>query len=53
MKQGAVIGAVVGIALFAVAYASWRSLFHVIFIPITAVIGYYTPKLLADPDDLD
>ena len=53
MKQGAIIGFIVGIALFGVAFASWRSLFHVIFVPITTLIGYYTPKLLADPDDLE
>ena len=53
MKQGAIIGFVVGLALFGVAFASWRQVFHVVFIPITTLIGYYTPKLLADPDDLE
>ncbi len=52
MKQGAVIGAVAGFALFGVAYMSWGTLFHLIFIPIGSLMGYFAPALLAlDEDD--
>lgn len=53
MKHGAIIGALVGAALFGVAYTSWGTLIHVIFIPLAAIIGYFTPKLLVNPDDLE
>lgn len=53
MKQAALIGGAVGIALFGVAWMSYHTLFHAIVIPIAALVGYYTPKLLAGDGDYD
>ena len=47
MKHGGIIGAIVGIALFGVGYASYGSLVYLIFIPIAGLMGYYAPALLA------
>jgi len=53
MRQMGLIGTAVGIALFGVAYMSWHNLFHVIFIPIAGLMGYFTPKLLMGYDEDD
>ena len=51
MKQGGIIGAVAGVALFGVGYMAYDSLVYVIFIPIAAILGYYAPALLAGDED--
>jgi hypothetical protein len=47
MKHGGIIGAIVGVALFGVGYASYDSFVYLIFIPIAGLMGYYAPALLA------
>lgn len=44
-------GLVIGIAIFGVAWMSYHNLFHIVFIPLAGLIGYFTPKLLAGPED--
>lgn len=51
MKIFGIAGLVIGVAIAGVAYMSYHNLFHLIFIPIAAAIGYYTPKLLVGPED--
>jgi len=50
MKHGGIIGAIVGVALFGVGYASYDSFVYLIFIPIAGLMGYYAPALLAGDD---
>jgi len=50
MKHSGIIGAIVGVALFGVGFASYHSLVYLIFIPIAGIMGYYAPALLAGDD---
>ena len=50
MRQGAIIGAIVGVALFGVGSMAYHSLVYAVFIPITAAMGYFAPSLLAGDD---
>ena len=52
MKYSAIIGAVVGVAVFAVTYMVNPNLIYIIFIPIAAAMGWaiqYTKY--EEPDD--
>jgi uncharacterized membrane protein YgaE (UPF0421/DUF939 family) len=42
MKYGAVIGAIVGVAIFGICYAMNPSIVYVFFIPIAALMGWAT-----------
>ncbi|MDR0309556.1 MAG: hypothetical protein LBH88_02205 [Candidatus Methanoplasma sp.] len=42
MKHGAIIGAVVGVAVFAATYTVNNSLVYLIFIPLAALMGWAT-----------
>jgi len=42
MKYGAILGAVVGVALFAMLYTMNNNLMYVMFIPIAAAMGWAT-----------
>jgi hypothetical protein len=42
MKYGAIIGAVVGVAVFAATYTVNNSLVYLMFIPIAAAMGWAT-----------
>jgi len=51
MKYGAIIGAVVGVALFAMLYTMVENISYIIFIPLTAAMGW-TSQYVKD-DDFD
>jgi len=52
MKYGAIIGAVTGIALFAMLYTVNNNLMYVMFIPFAAAMGWATQYVKDEEDDL-
>ncbi|MDR2698591.1 MAG: hypothetical protein LBB30_02800 [Candidatus Methanoplasma sp.] len=51
MKYGAVIGAVVGVAIFAATYSMNNSLVYLFFIPIAAAMGWATQYVKEEDED--
>jgi hypothetical protein len=51
MRYGAVIGAVVGVAIFAATYAVNNTLVYLIFIPIAAGMGWAVQYVRDDDTD--
>jgi uncharacterized membrane protein YgaE (UPF0421/DUF939 family) len=51
MKHGAIIGAIVGVAVFAITYSMNESLVYLIFIPIAAAMGWAIPYTRVEDDD--
>jgi uncharacterized protein (DUF58 family) len=51
MKHGAILGAAVGVALFAAFYSMSGSVGSILIIPIAAVMGYAMQYVRDEPDD--
>jgi len=52
MKHGAIIGAVVGVAIFALTYTLNNNFLYLIFIPIAAAMGWAMQYVkYEDPED--
>jgi hypothetical protein len=51
MKYGAILGAVVGVALFAMLYTMNNNLMYVMFIPIAAAMGWATQYVKLEDDE--
>ncbi|MDL2241969.1 hypothetical protein LJB91_03585 [Bacteroidales bacterium OttesenSCG-928-L03] len=52
MKYGAIIGGVVGVALFAMLYTMNNSLAYLLFIPLAAAMGWATQYVKdEDPEE--
>ena len=51
MKYGAILGAVVGVALFGMLYTMNNNLMYVMFIPIAAAMGWASQYVKLEEDE--